>query len=370
MPWLRIGDTAATDPRVLAVDEHPDADDRTRLEVFGFCVLAASMAAQHLQDYGVTYSTAILAAGGSRENADRLLRIAEWAGFGRNTTDPDTGRRLFILASDIDLWHMRSRAELAAENQRRQDTSNPNITVPVRYRDGDCCRYCGTPGNIADRKSARGLTYDHRAPLTDGPATPATVVVACKSCNSSRGAIMTRTPGTYADGLAAADAVHPLGPPPAEPFYHPRTLAWLADPRHQAIREQYGITLPDQPTTAAPVPVAAPAGPAASPAGARPAVAAPGHVEAPAGPAASPAGARSARSDPEPSPTRSNRTTGYPQIPGMHTGTGRVLGPGPGPGPGLAGARSERVGPESTSHRPRRNHRGGRGRKRKGDDRT
>ena len=39
-----------------------------------------------------------------------------------------------------------------------------SIIVPVRWRDGDACRYCGKVVNWADRKGGKGGTYDHRMP--------------------------------------------------------------------------------------------------------------------------------------------------------------------------------------------------------------
>lgn len=231
MPWLRVGDTAATHPKVLAIMEHPAADvpHALHLELFGFVTVCATMAAQHVTDYVVSFPAAVTAAG-SRQRAAELLDLAEWAGYGVNSTD-DNGRRVFTLTEDPDLLHMRTADELAAEKQRRTDTGNPAITVPVRHRDGDSCRYCGVPVLLSDRKGARGLTYDHRSPLTQ-PATVESLVVACKGCNSARGAIAQQY-DDHAAGLAAADAVHPLRPVPAVPHYSRATLA-LFD-KHAAI---------------------------------------------------------------------------------------------------------------------------------------
>ena len=48
MPWLKMSDTAAMHPIVLAVAEHPDADERSVDEVFGLvgwvaCVVVVVM---------------------------------------------------------------------------------------------------------------------------------------------------------------------------------------------------------------------------------------------------------------------------------------------------------------------------------------
>ena len=59
----------------------------------------------------------------------------------------------------------------------------------VRNRDGDRCRYCSREVDWADRKTPRGGTYDHVIP--GGPTIPENLVVACRGCNSRKGA---RTP--------------------------------------------------------------------------------------------------------------------------------------------------------------------------------
>ena len=56
-------DTAATHPIVLAVAEHPDADDRSVNEVFGFMLRLAARSAQYLTDYVFWYSSAVQIAG-------------------------------------------------------------------------------------------------------------------------------------------------------------------------------------------------------------------------------------------------------------------------------------------------------------------
>lgn len=346
MPWLRIGDTAATDPRVLAVMEHPDAGPGAVVELFGFVVLCATTAAQHLTDYVITYAAAVQAAG-SRENADRLLSLAEWAGYGENRTDPDTGRRQFVIVQDPDLIHMRSAAELTAERQRKLDVSNVTLTVPVRHRDGDSCRYCGLPGSWADRKSARGLTYDHRAELTTGPATPDTLVVACKHCNSARGAIMANTAGHYPAKLAAADAAHPLRPVPHTPYHHPATLAWLA--QHAAILTTNGMQLPEPGHAEAPAPDTAPHQ------GVRPnaaALATPPQAAAPA-PDTAPR-RQGVRPGAEQRTTRAPRISGNQQIPGIRNPEvpGRVRAG--------SGSDSGRDGSGPSTSKSRRGQRGGR----------
>ena len=60
----------------------------------------------------------------------------------------------------------------------------------VRARDGSDCRYCGQEVDFTDRRSEAGGTYDHVDPY--GENVVENLVVACRGCNSSKGA---RTPG-------------------------------------------------------------------------------------------------------------------------------------------------------------------------------
>lgn len=310
MPWLRVGDTASTHPTVIAVDDHPAADVAHSLacEVFGFVALCATMAAQHLTDYVVSFPAAQRVAG-SRQRAAELLDLAEWAGYGVNTTDDD-GRRVFQLAQDPDLLHMRTADEIAAERQRKADTGNLAVTVPVRHRDGDQCRYCGVRVAYSDRRSARGLTYDHRSPLTM-PGTVETMVVACRACNGARGAIAQQYED-HAAGLAAADAAHPLRPVPADPYYSPATLALF---------KKHGTPAPESPQ---PSPDPSPQPPQLTP---------------PADNQQVPADNQQVTSGDQQIPTG----TGYGRVSGSGTGRdpGRVPGRDPGRVSGRAGQRPQ-----------------------------
>src|SRR5271165_5174026 len=63
------------------------------------------------------------------------------------------------------------------------------LVAAIRARDQDHCRYCGREVNWNDRKGKRGGTYDHVQPRGDN--TLENVVVACRECNTRKGA---RTP--------------------------------------------------------------------------------------------------------------------------------------------------------------------------------
>lgn len=81
-------------------------------------------------------------------------------------------------------------AQVKVRRARTQELKRPEIVEAVRARDWDSrCRYCGTAGTWEDKKSDRGLTYDHVYPGLAAGAT--NLVVACRGCNRRKAA---RTP--------------------------------------------------------------------------------------------------------------------------------------------------------------------------------
>lgn len=217
MPWLKVSDAAATHPIALAPLDSLEADDRIVNELFGFIARCAVMSAQHEKDYVVTLGTARTLAGG----ADRFRVLADAAaraGYWKQVTIEDVQGQeqvAFELAQEKDLFHMILKAERAWETQRRADVANTDLTVPVRLRDGDGCRWCGKSVVWRDRKSGRGATYDHVHPGR-GAASPEDLVIACRSCNGAR-----------QDENVKFDRT--LMPPPERPLYGADTLAFLAE---------------------------------------------------------------------------------------------------------------------------------------------
>ena len=210
MPWLRVGDTAASHPVVLRALELPQADERLKMELFGFAALAASMSASHKSDYIVELGTIRAIAGFTR--AEELIKAAIACGYFEEISKD--GNTAYKLLDDPELFHMRLKEEIDWENRRKNDNRNPALTVPVRLRDGDACRWCGRVVYWKDRKSARGATYDHLHP-SKGAETPADMVVACKSCNSSR--------------KDNKDWSGTLLPAPVKPYYGAITVEFLKD---------------------------------------------------------------------------------------------------------------------------------------------
>lgn len=61
---------------------------------------------------------------------------------------------------------------------------NRGLCEAVITRDRNRCRYCDVPVNWADKKGAKGGTYDHVDP--EGDNSLANVVVACRRCNGRK----------------------------------------------------------------------------------------------------------------------------------------------------------------------------------------
>jgi hypothetical protein len=227
---LRAGDNLATNPIVLrargflrqCVERVFERDVITN-ELLGFVISCATSSAAHKGDYMINYGTALLA---SPARVDRLLELAVKVGYFEQP-EQIGGEDVWKLIDDPEFLHMISRDVRDWEAQRKADVANPALTVPVRVRDGDGCRYCGKVVNWRDRKSVRGATYDHRPP--GQPATVDTLVVCCFGCNRLRG------------NAEDADERFPLLPAAAEPYYSLDTIKAFQDhpglvPRHIQIK--------------------------------------------------------------------------------------------------------------------------------------
>jgi hypothetical protein len=209
MPWTKSGDTAASYPRLLAVDELPDAEDSSVNEVTGFIVRLFFHSAGHMTDYEVGFGDIKLFGNGRHEH---LVKLALATGLMTHISGRGRTAR-YRLVEDPEFMHLRKRAEVMWDRQRDADRRNPDLTMPVRLRDGDACRYCNQVVSWTDHKSGRGATYDHRDP--GQPATVETYVVACRKCNGQR----LNDPD--------ADANLPLLPTPPIPIYQDKTRELL-----------------------------------------------------------------------------------------------------------------------------------------------
>lgn len=314
MPWLKSGDNAATYPKVMQIAGFRGVDpDSIVNEVFGWLTRCMLQGAGHTTDYLLDVGTAYML-GGPR--TDALVALCKRA---RLLTEVRVGGiKTYRLIADPEFMHMRLKAEVDAERQRQQDNDDPALVVPVTLRDGDNCRYCGVFTQWMGRTSNRTRTLDHRNGL-GVPATVATLVVACKRCNSAR----MLNPQWDAD--------HPLRPVPDQPQWGWRAAEYLTENGYPT-QQNAG---PERP---APAPGADPA-----PDGVRPATAAGDDTAQPAALA--------------PEVTSKSLPRGIRM---SSTGSGRD-GPGVvGPGPGLGGAWSA-AAPPPGRRRGRRGGRRGRG---------
>lgn len=226
MAWARLGDNSATHPLVLRAGHclrpqdidlaAPGAELARATLVFGFVVQCATHSASHTTDYWIDGSVPWRMAGPA---AAALSAAAQAAGLWSQAER--AGVIGWQLLDDPDFIHLITSEQKAWEQRRKQDAANPGLTVPVRRRDGDQCRYCGQLVDWRARRGGRSGTYDHREP--GQPATVDTYVVCCRACNSSR------------KDDPAADARHPLRPPPPDPVYGAVTVEFLAG---------HGITVP------------------------------------------------------------------------------------------------------------------------------
>lgn len=261
MPWTRAGDSAATYPALIQLQGAPGADERTVNEVFGWLMRSAFQSAAHLTDYVIDAGTAYML-GGTR--TDELVRLCVAAGLLTETTTGN-GIRAWTLIQDPEFIHIRLRQEIEWERQQRNDTRDPALTVPVKLRDGDNCRWCGVLVMYRGKKSNRTATMDHLRP--GEPATVDTLVVTCLGCNSGR-----------RNNVELWEDNHKIRAAPAVPNYGKWTAKFLTDngwPVQVNVRSDdesatvaaAGNARPDQavrpvaPPAARPAPVDAPAAP-------------------------------------------------------------------------------------------------------------
>ena len=213
MPWLKVSDTAAQHRIVWRALEIPGASMQSMWSLFGQVLALAVEAAAFKTNYVVERGS-ILKFTGTPEAAERFIAEATFCGYLTGEVPLDDGRIAYKLVEDEDLFHMRLREEIDWENRRRNDTRKTSLIVPIRARDGDACRWCGHVVWWGDRKGGRGATYDHLNPGVPAE-TPEDMVVACRSCNSSR----KDNAGWAVDLL----------PAPSAPYYSAKSAAWLTE---------------------------------------------------------------------------------------------------------------------------------------------
>ena len=213
MPWLKVSDTAAQHRIVWRALEIPGASMQSMWSLFGQVLALAVEAAAFKTDYIIERGS-VLKFTGTPEAAEKFIADATFCGYLTGEVPLDDGRIAYRLVEDEDLFHMRLREEIDWENRRRNDTRNGALIVPIRARDGDACRWCGNVVYWGNQKGGRGATYDHLNPGVPAE-TPEDMVVACRSCNSSR----KDNAGWAVDLL----------PAPKTPYFSAKSAAWLTE---------------------------------------------------------------------------------------------------------------------------------------------
>ena len=213
MPWLKVSDTAAQHRIVWRALEIPGASMQSMWSLFGQVLALAVEAAAFKTDYVVERGS-ILKFTGTPDAAEKFIADATFCGYLTGEVPLNDGRIAYRLVEDEDLFHMRLKEEIEWENRRRNDTRNGSLIVPIRARDGDACRWCGNVVYWGDQRGGRGATYDHLRPGVPAE-TPEDMVVACRSCNSSR----KDNAGWAVDLL----------PAPKTPYFSTKSAAWLTE---------------------------------------------------------------------------------------------------------------------------------------------
>lgn len=213
MPWLKVSDTAAQHRIVWRALEIPGASMQSMWSLFGQVLALAVEAAAFKTDYIIERGS-VLKFTGTPEAAEKFIADATFCGYLTDQVPLEDGRIAYRLVEDEDLFHMRLKEEIDWENRRRNDTRNVSLIVPIRARDGDACRWCGHVVYWGNQKGGRGATYDHLRPGVPAE-TPEDMVVACRSCNSSR----KDNAGWAVDLL----------PAPKTPYFSAKSAAWLTE---------------------------------------------------------------------------------------------------------------------------------------------
>ena len=215
MAWIKVGDNAYTHPKLVACASVAGAPESAVREMFGWFLACSCYSASHYTDYRVDLYIARKEGGA---NSGWLIEAAQRTGLVK--VREDDGITSLELVQDPEFVGIILKAEKDWNRQQQADTRNPALAVPVRLRDGDQCRYCGTVVSWMGKISPRRACFDHRDP-TQGARTPEDLVVACFHCNSSR-----REHG------AEWDRDHPLLPAPVAPIYGVSTAKFLTENGH------------------------------------------------------------------------------------------------------------------------------------------
>lgn len=175
MPFFLVDDQFQVNAKTMALVESEGLDG---LAAIGLWTLAGSLSQAKLSDGAITHGDAVrlvLSQSRARKLAGLLVKYglfdeaaAGWA------------------VHDFARTHRQNGTAIKLERERRAELKRPEVTRAVQARDGDRCRYCGRKVSWTDRRGPSGGTYDHVDPTMAAGAS--NIVVACRSCNSTKGA--------------------------------------------------------------------------------------------------------------------------------------------------------------------------------------
>lgn len=192
MPYFLVDDQFQVNAKTTALVENEGAEG---LAAIGLWTLAGSLSQAKLTDGAITQGDAVrlvLSGPRARKLAGLLVRYGLF-------DQTQTG----WAVHDFQRTHRQNGAGIKLERERRAELKRPEVTRAVQARDGDRCRYCARKVSWTDRRGPNGATYDHVDPTLAAGAS--NIVVACRSCNSTKG------------GRTLAEAGMALRPPPVAP---------------------------------------------------------------------------------------------------------------------------------------------------------
>lgn len=177
MPWVRIDDSFAENPKIARL-----SDSALALWVTGLAYCNRNLTDGFIPRM-VGLGQLRFCDGNTLPHISELEEIGLWEKV-------DGGWQVHDY-----LEFQPAKADVLAqrEKDRRRAAMNAdrNLAKRIRARDGDLCRYCGIEVDWRDRKSAKGGTYDHVIPFPKGDESDDNLVVSCRGCNARKGS---RTP--------------------------------------------------------------------------------------------------------------------------------------------------------------------------------
>ncbi len=169
MPWFPVDDAFHSHPKARKAGD----------EAIGLWARAGAYCMAYLTD-GFVADWWVKGQPKGLVKARRLIEAELWR---RGEKDGESGYYFHDWKAECTKGNIL--ADRRANAARQEVARNPQLRAAIRARDGDACRYCGTPVEWHNRRGPTGGTYDHVIP--NGGTTIANLVVCCRGCNSRKG---------------------------------------------------------------------------------------------------------------------------------------------------------------------------------------